>query len=253
MAMSGSLNDEILEIAKEALDSEKLDEVFREKIQQSFTDAFERALQWGPVKDTIKKRLDEVLVPCIEQYDMGKYVVKLEEILEQLINESVVADNRNLLINFKRIMSTPRNGQISLDEVFKEYCNMVAVFVDTDDLEVDLDDDPSYKSVHVCATIEEPDRPYTFYSSPDEKIVYFHPEDLEQDHLCYALRLRKYDWQKGYSMFFDAEPTLPGLTNLNSFECYLLALSKANVELTGCDQDLDDYVTPDAAPEATWS
>lgn len=127
---------------------------------------------------------------------------------------------------------------------------IVAEMVDTADLEVvDECDDPSYECVAVEAQIVKDDEPFGFYSRAGNATIYLHPTDHEQDNLCFAVKLVKWDFNEGYVMKFEAEPTLPSLAHMNDFECYLMALSQAHVELIGCERDLDDEVEPNDKPE----
>lgn len=251
MTKEQTFNEEIMKIASDVLESGELEAVIRNKVLNAFSDAFERAISWGNVRDAIRNRVEEVLVPYIESYDMGAYVIKLDAILKEILETTAIADNRRILENFKRIASMPKLGMtVSLEEVFAEYCKYVAERVDTADLEVvDECDDPSYECVAVEAQIVKDDEPFGFYSRAGNATLYLHPTDHEQDNLCFAVKLVKWDFNKGYVMKFEAEPTLPGLAHMNDFECYLMALSQAHVELIGCERDLDDEVEPNNKPE----
>ena len=251
MTKEQTFNEEIMKIASDVLESGELEAVLREKVLDAFADAFTRAITWGSVRDAIEKRVKEVLVPYIESYDMGAYVIKLDAILKEILETTAIADNRRILENFKRIASMPKLGMtVSLEEVFAEYRKYVAEMVDTADLEVvDECDDPSYECIKVEAQIVKDDEPFGFYSRAGNATLYLHPTDHEQDNLCFAVKLVKWDFNKGYVMKFEAEPTLPSLAHMNDFECYLMALSQAHVELIGCERDLDDEVEPNNKPE----
>lgn len=239
MTKEQTFNEEIMKIASDVLESGELEAVLRNKVLNAFSEAFERAISWGSVRDAIRNRVEEVLVPYIESYDMDAYVIKLDAILKEILETTAIADNRRILENFKRIASMPKLGMtVSLEEVFAEYRKYVAKMVD-----------PSYECVGVEARIVKDDEPFGFYSRAEYATLYLHPTNHEQDNLCFALKLVKWDFNEGYVMKFEAEPTLPSLAHMNDFECYLMALSQAHVELTGCERDLDDEVEPNDKPE----
>ena len=55
---------------------------------------------------------EQILVPFIESYDMSGYIVKLDTLLAEMVNKSVLIDNKNLLENFKFMMEEPQETDI---------------------------------------------------------------------------------------------------------------------------------------------
>lgn len=248
-----AFKEEIIRITNEVLESGELEETFRANLLHAFEESFSGALRYGDLKKAIENRINEVMVPYVEKYDIGAYVTKLDEILSQLLRESAVADNRKILENFSRIMGTEAKKVITLEELFDEYNKHVAADVNTDDLEIDYDDGVSYQYVTTCAEIVESEKPYSFGSSFEHAMLYLHIEASED--LSYPIRLSRweFDRDKEWYISFDIEPSLPALSNMNSFEAYLHALDHARTKLTFDKSELWDSIKPDAEPEATFS
>lgn len=247
-----AFKEEVIRITNEVLESGELEDAFRAKLLGAFEEAFSGALRYGDLKKAIEKRVNEVMVPHIEKYDMGVYVTKLDEILSQLIRESSVSDNRKILENFSRIMGTEAKPVITLEELFDEYNKHVAADVDTSNLEIDHDDGVYYQYVTTCAEIEENDKPYSFGSSFEHAMLYLHIEDSED--LSYPVRLSRweFDRDKAWNIHFDVEPSIPGLSHMNGFEAYLHALDHGHTKLTFENPVLSDSILPDAEPEPVF-
>lgn len=251
MTTQETFNEEIIRIAGDVLESGELEKKLQGYMLKAFEDAFESSLSYGKVRDAIRSRVEEILVPYIERYDMSAYVVKLDAILTELLEEGAVADNRRILENFRTMTLAPQDGTIALKDIFEVYKRYVAEHVDTSELEIDYDDEPSYSYVEVAAEVVHDDRPRWFSSNGKHATLYLHPVDHDQDDLCFSLRLTKYSWTDGWIMRLDKERDVKSLADMGSFECYLMALCQGLVELVDAD-DIEDYVEPDAKPEATY-
>lgn len=253
-ATQATFQEEVMRITGDVLNSGAVEEVFKEKILKAFSDVFNDSLSWsGAIKKTIQSRLEEVMVPYIEKYDMSAYVVKLDAILGELLETTYVNENKKILENFKSLMTPPDKKTITLDEIFDEYCKFVAESVDTDKLDIDHDDTPSYCSVEVHAEVIEDEKPYGYYSSFETLKLYLHPTELEQEDLCFSIDLTHWKHKDEYSISYKANPTIFGLSKMSNFECFLLSLSKANISLVGPIEEVGGWVTPEKEPEAYLS
>lgn len=252
MATQETFNEEMLRIASDVLESDEIEQRLHGYMLKAFDDAFESSLSYGKVRDAIRSRVEEVLVPYIEKYDMGRYVVKLDAILTELLEESAVGANRRILENFRTMTLAPQDGKIALREIFEVYKRYVAEHVDTSELEIDYDDEPSYSYVDVVAELIPDDRPRWFDRDTKYATLYLHTGEHEQEDLRFYLRLTKYSWNDGYLMCLDKERDITSLAKMDNFECYLMALCQGRVELVDADEDLEDEVEPNAKPEATY-
>ena len=63
------MKEELLKIAQESLSDDEMAAIVKEKFKAAFEKAVESAFSWGAVKDAIKNKVDEVMVPYIEKND----------------------------------------------------------------------------------------------------------------------------------------------------------------------------------------
>lgn len=241
---------EIIAMTQELLTSGEIEQIIRRELLKGFERGIESAFQWGDLKKAIDKRITDTMVPYIEKYDMSRHLLKLDEILAELVETSAIGGHRKLLENFRTIMREPENPVITLEELFKRYCKHVEEDVDTSNLEVDTDDEPTYEYVTALAEIVPDDRPWRFDSSYKTAMLYLHIEDSEDLH--YAIRLSKFSWDDGWSLNYELEPAIHRMASMSPFETYLTALSHGRVRLADEGGSLEESVQPDARPEATW-
>lgn len=132
--------------------SEKMNDGTVEKL---VADAAEKALKesindqfrWnGEAKKIIDEKVKAVMTEAVERVNLDDYVVKLDAILAEIINSTNLVDNKEILGNFKSLMTEPDKDVISLKDVFEKYREYVGKNVDTSDLEVYTDDEPRYQN-----------------------------------------------------------------------------------------------------------
>ena len=116
---------EIIAMTQELLTSGEIEQIIRRELLKGFERVIESAFQWGDLKKAIDKRITDTMVPYIEKYDMSRHLLKLDEILAELVETSAIGGHRKLLENFRTIMREPENPVITLEELFKRYCKHV--------------------------------------------------------------------------------------------------------------------------------
>ena len=143
--------------------SEKMNDGTVEKL---VADAAEKALKesindqfrWnGEAKKIIDEKVKAVMTEAVERVNLDDYVVKLDAILAELINSTNLVDNKEILGNFKSLMTEPDKDVISLKDVFEKYREYVGKNVDTSDLEVYTDDEPRYQNVTAEVAVDTRD------------------------------------------------------------------------------------------------
>ena len=214
--------------------------------------AIDSSFRYGDLKRAIEGRVKEVLVPFIEQYNMGGYAVKLDDVLSQIVEQTALADNKRILENFRGLMVEPPTKTVTLEEVFERYCGFVQRSIDTDGLEIVFDDEPHYECVTACAQIEMDER-FLRNSLFEYATLSLWARD-DDEALPFAVKLVRWkeDRANGFDIRYDRAPTLAGLSTMSDFEVYLTALSRACTKLTWDKGMLDKEVQPDAEPEAEW-
>lgn len=60
------------------------------------------------------------MTPVIERVNLDEYTVKLDAVLTEIINSTNLIDNKEILGNFKSLMTDPDKDTISLKEVESE-------------------------------------------------------------------------------------------------------------------------------------
>lgn len=250
MEEQNTFSEELLRITRGLLEDGEIEQALHDKLLKGFNEAFDSCMRWGEVNKAIESRMKEVLVPFIEKYDMNRYVVKLDEILSQLIEQSPLGDNKRVLENFSRIVKTPDARSVTLDEVFEEYCRHVESDIDTEGMEIDYDDEPTYCAVEAVAEIGDVEKRRWDYGA-DRAELTFRVDDY--DGLAYKVELEKYSWSDGYYMRFELKPSIVGLATMNGFEAYLSALCRRGIVLLADEKRLEESVTPEDRPEASFS
>ncbi|TGY90871.1 hypothetical protein E5329_23830 [Petralouisia muris] len=247
-----TFEQKIAETVNKKLNDGTVEKLVEQYIEKGISEALKEVFSWnGEGKKLIEKKLNETIVPVIERHDFNLYLTKLDATLTEIVNATVLADNKRILENFKELMKEPEAKEIKLSDIFKRYCEHVASNVDTGDLESYCDDgEPYYEHVAASMEVEHEDRG-RFKSSYDSCIVEFVCE--EDDNLNCQVKLYKRiddgNWKiRGYADSID----INSLRNLSDFEVFLITLKRGFVNIImDEEEDYDDDIEPEEKPE--WS
>ena len=247
-----NFDEEIKRITDEIIQDGTVEKIIKEKITKGFESAIDSAFSFGKLRDAIRKRTDEVLVPLIESYDMSEYIVKLDTVLTEIVNSTALTDNKRILANFKNLMTEPDMKTITVSELFKEYKKFVAKEMDTDGRDVQIDDGVYYEPMEVnFEVIEEEDRSWSYF---DRAILELSvDEEEQQEKLNRTIRLDHYkNGAEGWNIITEINPGITSLRYLDDFDILLIRLSKGMVKLI-IDEESDwDSVISENEPEATY-
>lgn len=240
---------EVLAITQEIMQSGEIEEIFRDKIKAGFEKAIEDSFRWGDLNRAIKERVEEAMVPFIKEYDFGDYLVKIDVLLQEIADQTGLKEHKEIIGAFRSLMSAPKYKEISLEELFAEYCKHVASSCDTDGLEVDFDDGSHYESIAVQAEVAQFDHRRSSYW--DYAVLDFHAEGQEE--LCYTVTLRRWRaTEDNYTVEFHADPSLKEIPHYDDFEILLIALTRFGTKLVCSEYEMEEWVTPDAEPEPSY-
>lgn len=247
-----TFEQKIAETVNEKLNDGTVEKLVEQYIEKGVSDALKEVFSWsGEGKKLIEKKLNETIVPVIERHDFNQYLTKLDVVLTEIVNNTILADNKKILENFQELMKEPEMREIKLSEIFKRYCGHVAVNVNTSELEACCDDgEPYYEHVTASMEVEHEDKGW-FKSSFDDCIVKFTCEEDEQ--LNCQIKLYKgtdkKNWNfRGYGDSID----INSLRNLSDFEVFLMTLQRGFVDIImDKESDCDDDIEPEEKPE--WS
>lgn len=135
-----NFDEDIKRITDEILSDGTVDQIIREKVTDGIEKAIASSFNYGKLEKAVKERVEQVLVPFIESYDMSGYIVKLDTLLTEMVNKSVLTDNKNLLENFKFMMEEPQETDIKISDLFKEYKKFVAGDMEVEGREIVIED-----------------------------------------------------------------------------------------------------------------
>lgn len=193
------------------------------------------------------------MVPYIENYDFSAYLPKLDSVLTELVNSDTCIGNKQILENFKNLMTEPEQKEIKVTDLFKAWIKQCNKDIDTDDLEIDYDDGISYSCVDCEMRVEELDKPS--WSSFQRAVITFENEYDEK--LNIEIPISKWIWDSGkeepYTLSISNNVRISSLRRLNPFQVLLLRLERVQTAIV-IDKDYeDDYIYPEKEPEASFS
>ena len=247
------MKEELLKIAQESLSSDEVTVIVKEKFMNALGSAIEDAFRWGDAKNAIEKKVKEVMVPYIENYDFSEYLPKLDSVLTEIVNSDTCIADKKILENFKGLLTEPEQKEIKLTDLFKAWVRQCEKDIDTDGLDIDYDDGVSYQSVDCEMRFELEDKPS--WSSLQRAVITFENEHDEK--LNVEIPVSKWIWSSGkeepYTLSTCKDLTISSLRRLNDFEILLLRLARADVAII-IDKDYDDsYICPEKEPEPSFS
>ena len=144
-----NFDEDIKRITDEILSDGTVDQIIREKVTDGIEKAIASSFNYGKLEKAVKERVEQVLVPFIENYDMSAYIVKLDTVLTEIVNKSNLVDNKQMLENFRCLMKEPQITEIKLTDLFKEYKKFVARNMDTSGRKVEWEESPEYEAMKI--------------------------------------------------------------------------------------------------------
>lgn len=233
----------------DAVNDEAMERIVVDCVEKSVRDAIDAALGWNSAsRKAITERIDAVMAKAIERHDFKGYAVKLEDALTEIVNRTALRDNAALLENFKGLMAEPDKGSVTVTELFEAYCAHVADNVDTSELEVCTDDDPSYEAVTARVELIDDDR-LRCGSLLRSAVLAFSCE--EDEGMAVSVPISSFGnegvWRIRYEGFRVSD-----LKRLSKFDVLLARLSRADAKLVADVSSMTDLVDPTAQPECDW-
>ena len=248
-----NFDEDIKRITDEILSDGTVDQIIREKVTDGIEKAIASSFNYGKLEKAVKERVEQVLVPFIENYDMSAYIVKLDTVLTEIVNKSNLLDNKQMLENFRCLMKEPQITEIKLTDLFKEYKKFVARNMDTSGRKVEWEESPEYEAMTVYFEFEE-DLERSWSSFKYATIDFTVDEEEQQDELNRTIRLSKWngDRKNGWEIRVDTTPNLYSLRNMEEFDLLLIKLQRADVRIIADELSDEDYVYSDTKPEPTY-
>lgn len=245
-----TFEERIAEKVNEKLNDGTVERLVEQYIEKGVSEALNGVFSWnGEGKKLIEKKLNETIVPVIEHHDFNQYLAKLDATLTEIVNSTILADNKKILENFKGLMKETESKEIKLSDIFKRYCQHVADNVSTDDLEACCEDgDPYYEHVTASMEVEHEDKGW-FKSSFDNCTVKFICEE-DEDLNCQIKLYKGVNDDKWSFIGYGDSIDINSLRSLSDFEVFLMTLKRGFEHITMDEEsDYDDDIEPEEKPE----
>ena len=248
---------------KETIEKDIRDGIIEKAVSEKFKESIDRALDslfssYGDVTKIIEKKVKEVMVDYLERYDYSKYIVKLDSILADILDEATLP-NRELLENFKELMKPiklTKEDSIKVSEIAEVYADYCGSRVNTSKLEVVTDDcEPYYE--HLTANVEFQDLGLGAGRYFEEAVLHFTCEDDEALNANIKLYRSKSSLYKGgdrWSVSYRKVQDLKSLRHLDKFEIFVMKLAH-NYKMVEVDETCFDLydIKVEEEPEPEWS
>ena len=246
--LESSIKDVIAAKLSDGTVEKLIEEEMERGIQKSLQNIFS---SYGDVTKIVEKKVKEVMVPYLEEFDYSSYIVKLDEVLTQILKETALP-NKDILKNFQKMMTLPKKDEpVKTSELFDHYVKFVAENVETDGLGIDYDDTPSYECVEVTMEVVEEDTPS--WSTRKQGSIVFECKHDENMNIHIPIHgwtdLNPGLWYMDYQ---KESGNVASLRHLNAMDIFLLSLKQQNVKLEIDVYDESDEVRPEAEPELSY-
>jgi len=246
-----NLEQNVKDIISQKFEDGTVERLISAQVEKGIEKALDEIFgSWGSATKVIKGQIESVVLPYLEGYDYSKYITKLDAVLVEVL-QATTAENRNLLNNFKELMTPPKEKVITVSALFERWRKYVAQNAKTDGLEINFDDDPSYESILVTSEfMEDEKRSWSIRSTA--KLVFECEHDEEMN---IEIHLARWDsdtadeWGITTSNIVDVNT----LRHLNEIEVYIIALNQSGVKIVANVSRIEDDVTLESTPEATFS
>lgn len=247
-----NLEESISGVIQKKLSDGTIEDIIAAKLEKGINEAMDDLFRsYGDVGKVIKEKVASVMVPAIEGHDFSDYLIKLDTILTEILNNTSIPDNRKILENFKTLMIEDTTKCIAASELFKRWCDYVAENVSTRNLEVYFEDGPTYEPVD-CSMHIEYEKGYSWSSFENAKIIFECLQDEEMNFCIPISRRKKLDGDN-WDIDYKEDPTINSLRFVSDFEIILLKLKRSFCKLMIDDEDIEEEIEPEAEPEASFS
>lgn len=219
-----NLSENIKNLFGEMIDDGTFESILKERMKKGIEDAFDRSICFGVVRDVIEKRIKEVLVPSIETYDFEKYIIKLDSILTEIVNETSLKDNKRILKNFQFLMIEPEDKETTISKIFEAYKNFVASY---------------RREFEPCQEIEaafrvnfEPERRWDNY---DYATIEFYVDDARRENFYNkTIKIRRYKksaYHSDWTIFSFGIGDISSLSYMDDFDVLIQRIARAEIKI----------------------
>jgi hypothetical protein len=244
-----SIENAIKDVISESLESGIIERLVKENLEKGINNSLEHLFsRYGEATRIIENEIKSVILKQLESVDYTQYIVKLDHVLVEILQNTTL-DNRKILDNFKDLIVDENNFKaVKVSDIFGEYVKHVSENVETINLEIDYDDGVSYQNVNATLDVEYQDK--RSWSSYEHATIVL--ECAEDENLNMEIELSRYQ-DKQWEFNRVAETTIRALRNMDNFQIYLLKLSQNWAKIEIDENNIEEEVTVEAEPEASFS
>lgn len=244
-----NLEERIIQAATGMMNDGTLETMVQNKVKKGFDEALDNLFRsYGDGTKIIEQQLKSVIVPFLEAYDYSEYIVKLDYVVTNVLKQTTT-DNKTILENFEELLKEQeKKKEVTVTELFEEWMKFVAKNVETDELGICYDDEPTYNSPRVTVEVEEEeDRSWSIVKHA--KVLF----ECEQDEkMNREIRLRNWKEENKWRIEYEGKPALTSLRYLDTFEIFIMKLNQMQTKIKLDTEYEEDYVEVDAKPEASF-
>lgn len=243
-----TFEERIAKAVTEKLNDGTVEELVSDAVTKALKSSIEEQFRWnGDARKVIDEKVKEVMTPAIERVSLDDYVVKLDAVLAEIINSTNLVDNKEILGNFKSLMTEPDKDVISLEDVFEKYKEYVSKNIDTSELEIYTDDRPAYQNVTAEVTV---DIRTSMFGGRFCDLVFKCEED---EKLTKVIHLYESKSNRFSIVRFKSELDINSLSRVDEFDIFIMRLDRAFCDITDIMDMYDDDVEVETEPEASWN
>jgi hypothetical protein len=245
-----SLENEIKDVISKKLEEGIVEKLVAEHLETGIKNALKDLLgSYGDVTKVIEKQIKAVMIPYLENYDYSDYITKLDTVLVDILKSSAL-ENKKMLENFKELMIPEPQKTVNVTELFEYWMKHVAKNVETDGLEINYEEEPTYENVEVRFDIEFLEG--RSWSDFEYALIAFECDHDEKMNFELKIhRWKKYDKEQ-WTIDYDATHNLNSLRYLNEFEVLLMKLKQNSTRLILDSHGDEDEVEVEARPEIDY-
>lgn len=235
-----TFEERIAKAVTDKLNDGTVEELVSDAVTKALKSSIEEQFGWnGDARKVIDEKVKEVMTPAIERVSLDDYVVKLDAILTEIINSTNLVDNKEILGNFKSLMTEPDKDVISLKDVFEKYKEYVSKNVDTSKLKICTGDGPSYQNVEVRVSV---DIRNSMFGGRFCDLVF---KCVEDEKLTKKIHLYESRSNRFRITGFKSELDINSLRYVDEFDIFMMRLDRAFCNITDEVLGADGYISND--------
>ena len=234
----------ICDEVKNQINSTEFKENMQAEVKKMLDNIIRNLLSWE-IKEAIEKPLKDSMLEAIGNVSISNYIPKIDYLLTSVIRESSVGHYRRITKNFKQLLTEETPESMKVSELFKEYTEYCANWVNTSDLEIITAGDRAYYEDLNCKFLVKKND--NLFGNSRLILQFSCDEDTE---LNKEILLQK-DYRGEYRLPF-ANYDLKSLRYLSPFEILFLRLAEKQTKIEVDIYDAEDCIEVNDEPEAYY-